>query len=343
MQSRLLDVIHYSDHHNSLGGVPPLTKVFHTNVNGLFVDHNLYRAIFDSFASNGVNRLMVDQLCSTTVLNGNVLLRDLAVDSIQVASAVAKLEKTTRVHIGLDTICDCPTVGQLAKYISTKSKYGVEGNIGSMPDVVISPVETEVDMQAVGSLRYKVTVEEMGLTMAFADHRRRIVSEPLDRCGLVLAARHRGEVVGTVRVNLLREADVGYYFEAYGLGLFDKEVVSSLSISTRLAIDYRYRKGGLLVKLARAAYQHLLQKNISHNVMDCRKPLLPNFLQLGYKTHIADLAHPEFGDVVVLALDIRDTDRLRQYGSPLVSEGEQGDFLRTFNDEYSEGLDLATA
>jgi acyl-CoA synthetase (AMP-forming)/AMP-acid ligase II/acyl carrier protein len=255
-----------------------------------------------------VRRAVVEAFTAEEPAVGGVaddtLLHALAPDSIRAAAAAARVEEATGVRLEPDAMYHFPTVGRLATHVVGRLADS-PGGTEPPAEFTVAAVTTRPDLEAVGRLRYAVTVEEMGLTMRHADHQRRVVDEPLDRCGCVFAARHRGEVVATLRVNLLRRSDVGYYFDAYGLGLFAEELRPALAISTRLAVARPYRNSGLLVALARQAHHYLADERVAFNVMDCRKPLLPNFLRLGYRVHLPDLAHPEFGDVTVLALDLR--------------------------------------
>lgn len=201
--------------------------------------------------------------------------------------------------------------------------------------IVIVPVKGERELNLVGRLRYAVTVDEMRLKMAYADHSRRLVLEPLDRTGHVLAAFARGRVVGTVRGNLLAQSDIGHYYESYAIGQFPAGVRALLSITTRLAIDRAYRGGGLFMRLADAMYRHYLQEGVTVDVIDCRKPLVTYFFRLGYRVHKPDLEHPEFGDVAVLYLAVEDEPHLRAIRSPFL------DTLLDFRRSTAESMNVA--
>jgi hypothetical protein len=156
----------------------------------------------------------------------------------------------------------------------------------------------------------------MGLNMRHANHDRQVVIEPLDIEGHVLVAWEDGSVVGTVRCNLLLRSNIGYYYQAYAINRFSAELTRKMSITTRLAIDPKYRRGTLFRQLAIAVYEYYLGEGVTHDVIDCRKPLVPIFFRLGYRVHQPDLAHPEFGDVTVLSLDLHDMNHLQAAQSP---------------------------
>lgn len=208
-----------------------------------------------------------------------------------------------------------------AKSIDNRPKAGILSVKSFSTDddgrsLTIVPVTDERELQLVGRLRYAVTVEEMRLNMVYADHSRRTVVEPLDSTAHVLAALAGEEVVGTVRGNLLSRSNIGHYYEAYALGRFPADARATMSITTRLAIDRRYRSRGLFLRLADEMYRYYLQQRVSHDVIDCRKPLARYFFRLGYRLHKPDLTHREFGDVTVLYLAVTDERFLRAVRSP---------------------------
>src|SRR5207245_2348927 len=72
----------------------------------------------------------------------------------------------------------------------------------------IKLVQSAEEREQVYRLRYNVYVEEMGLNPTEADHRRRIITDPLDSSGRILAAFSNGAVVGTVRLNIANDSDM---------------------------------------------------------------------------------------------------------------------------------------
>lgn len=188
--------------------------------------------------------------------------------------------------------------------------------------LVIREIKSDAELLEVARLRYDVTVGEMMLTMTHANHKARTVLEPLDHIGHVIGAWIDGNLVGTVRVNLLREGDIGFYFDAYGIGLLPNDVdPSTVSITTRLAVSQRYRRdptNRIGYRLALHAYSFFLQQKVTHDVIDSRPSLVKFFSKLGYTTHIPAITHPEFGHVVVQSLSCWDELRLATISSPFL-------------------------
>lgn len=186
--------------------------------------------------------------------------------------------------------------------------------------LLIDLARNEEEFLQAARLRYRVTVEEMGLEMFYADHATRTVVEPLDATGHVLLAKHHGrEIVGTLRINFLRDGDVGHYYRSYGIELLPEQVNrSAVSITTRLAVSAAFR-GQLVAPLLQAAvFRFARTQGMTHDVIDCRRRLRPYFQVLGYLEHIPQFTHPEFGDVVVQYLPIRNSEYLRSIASPLL-------------------------
>jgi GNAT superfamily N-acetyltransferase len=186
-------------------------------------------------------------------------------------------------------------------------------------DFEISLATTRHELFEAASLRYEVAVLEMGLAMKYSNHPRRLVSEPLDETGHVLLAHCGSRLVATMRTNLLRDGDIGYYHEAYGISQLPSIVdPNNVSISTRLVVAKGYRGENVAPIIQTAAFQYARALGVTHDVVDCRKRLVPYFQRLGYKVHTGDLEHPEFGEVVVQIIDLRDYEHLRKVRSPLI-------------------------
>ena len=185
-------------------------------------------------------------------------------------------------------------------------------------NIQIRGILNDEELLAVGRLRYEVTVEEMGLSMKHANHDRRTVVEPLDYSGHVCGAWYEDQLIGTLRQNLVRNSDIGYYYKAYGVSQLPAMSDDLVSVTTRLAIDPRFRRGRLAMQLAEYGYDFLLANGITHDVIDSRPRLVPFFNRLGYRRHLNTINHPEFGEVVVQYLALNDENHLRKSRSPFL-------------------------
>lgn len=171
------------------------------------------------------------------------------------------------------------------------------------------------DREAVFGLRYRVYVEEMRRPQKDADHSARRIEDALDSFARIFAATVNGDVVATVRCNVLGEGDIGPYREWYAI---DREHAHSplASITTRFMVDPAYRRSGLAVDLTAAIYHHALDEGVEWDYIDCNPHLLHFFTRLGYRPHRTDLVHPEYGPVTVLRLAVNDLAHLEAVRSP---------------------------
>jgi hypothetical protein len=183
---------------------------------------------------------------------------------------------------------------------------------------VIRQATTEEELEEIYRFRFAVYVEEMHRPQKYADHARKRIWDPLDSRGYVLGAWENDELVGTVRINFLAETDIGDYYEMYAFEEIPPFERSHSSITTRLMIHPRYRKGTLAIRIARALYRFGLERGILTDLIDCNAHLVRFFTGLGYQPHRTDLVHPEYGAVSVLKLSLIDRIHLQRIRSPFL-------------------------
>ena len=175
-----------------------------------------------------------------------------------------------------------------------------------------------IALEAVYRFRYIIYVEEMNRKQKYADHAAKRICDPLDPGSYVVAAWDSAELVGTLRINFLRETDFGEYFDLYHIGRLPDAVQQHTSITTRLMIHPRFRRGTLGVRLFNALYRFALERGITTDVIDCNAHLIPLFTGLGYRVFRDDLIHPEYGAVTVMKLDLYDYYHFQQINSPIL-------------------------
>ncbi|MCX5659773.1 MAG: GNAT family N-acetyltransferase [Planctomycetota bacterium] len=131
------------------------------------------------------------------------------------------------------------------------------------------------ELEAVYRFRYAIYVEEMQRTQKYADHRGKRICDPLDHGSHVLGAWEGDELVGTLRCNFLRDTSFGEYYEMYHIDRLPEHVQKRTSITTRLMIHQRFRKGTLGVRLSKAIYSIALERGITTDLIDCNGHLVP--------------------------------------------------------------------
>lgn len=191
-----------------------------------------------------------------------------------------------------------------------------------LSNINIFKIKSESDLILTGRLRYQATVEEMGLDMKHADHGMRTVIEPLDHFGHIFVAwNENGEAIGTVRINIIAEGDIGHYYDLYDVErIYSEKSATRVSVTTRMVVDKRYRGTRLSLMLSQAAYGFYLENNIEYDVIDCRHRLVPFFQKLGFVEHVKSLTHPEFGSVKVSYLDVNNEKHLECVKSPFLNQ-----------------------
>lgn len=186
-------------------------------------------------------------------------------------------------------------------------------------DTTIRIVTDSEEKRAVYRFRYRVYVEEMHREQTYADHARKEIKEPLDATGTLLAAFAGDEVVGALRTNFARHGGLGLYEALYDFGRTGDAFPSSVSMTTKLMVEPAWRRTKVPLELAIAVYRYGLEEDIRFDFIDCNDYLEPFFLRLGYTRTGPNVSHPEYGEVVPMVLDLRDTAHLAAVKSPFAA------------------------
>ncbi len=179
--------------------------------------------------------------------------------------------------------------------------------------LVTKPEERE----AVYRFRYEVYIEEMQRQQRYADKVNRMIKEPLDDKGHILAAfDDAAKVVGTYRINLSSKSELGYYEDIYQMNWAGQFHPSHTSISTKLMVSQHYRGSTLPVRIAIEAYRWARQHQVEFDFIDCNDHLFSFFIYLGYRDFRGKIFHPEYGEVIPMILVLSDEAHLERVRSP---------------------------
>jgi hypothetical protein len=187
----------------------------------------------------------------------------------------------------------------------------------SMP-IEIRKVRTTSEARAVFRLRYEVYVEELGRTQRHADHAARTIEEPLDACANVFCAYDGPRLVGTVRSNYARCSSLNEYEALYEMRRCGAAHPQSTSVTTKLVVVPDYRPSMLAYRLAGATYYTGLCDGVLFDFVDVYPARVPFFERLGYRVHLPQAMHPEYGAVIVMRLGMRDAQHLAAVNSPFL-------------------------
>lgn len=188
--------------------------------------------------------------------------------------------------------------------VTVNNRYGVKLNL------------TKQELNEVYKLRYSIYVEELKYHQPYADHKSKMLKDPLDRTGNLFGIFKNNEAIGTVLSNYVKHSGLGYYPELYKM----KELVNGSfydsSISTKLIIRRDFRSKSVAFRLALATYIQGLKDGIMYDFVDCELEMVPFFVRLGYKVYQKKIHHPEFGLGAVLVLELQNIAHLEECNSP---------------------------
>jgi CRP-like cAMP-binding protein len=152
-------------------------------------------------------------------------------------------------------------------------------------------------------LRYEVYCKELGRDSPYADHRRGIVADDLDRFGHTFIAVQGGETIGTLRGNRPSEGSLGTLDEIYGMRT-SLCYPTAASVCTKFIVKKAKRGGAAALKLIAAMVRYGLRQNVRECYVDCIPPLLPYYRAIGFEICGSEFLHPENGPSHPLLLDL---------------------------------------
>ena len=178
------------------------------------------------------------------------------------------------------------------------------------------------DYRAAYALRYRVYVEELQFPQAYADHRRRIVTDPFDTTAKLLIATADDVVIGTVRTNFGKDCDLGSFADLHRMRELGSAFPSKVSLTTKLIVDPRFRDGRVYLELGHALFRIGRSHGIAVDFIDCQPKLIPLYRRFGYaQTSEQPFEHPELGPRMPMRL-FTDRAYLQSVGSILLRRAE---------------------
>ncbi len=178
---------------------------------------------------------------------------------------------------------------------------------------------TQAEREAVFRLRYQVYAEELNRTQRHVDHARGFIEEPLDLDGNVFVAYDGETAIGTVRTNYVSNHQLADYTSLYEMDRCGAGQAAVSSVTTKMIVARAHRSNLLGFHMAIACYEQALRDGIEYDFIDVYPGRVPFFERLGYQVHVPQVTHPEYGDVIVLRIAVRNAAHLRSVGSPFIS------------------------
>jgi predicted GNAT family N-acyltransferase len=183
----------------------------------------------------------------------------------------------------------------------------------------IHVAQTEDERRAIYTFRYRIYIEEMGKPYRHADHKNRMLRDPLDDEATLLYSTRNGEITGTLRINWGEDISALTSFaESCALAHFRPFPADSLSFCSRLMVDKARRSSAVAAALSTAAYLTGRERSIQLNFSHCAPRLLSFFERMGFRQYTRPFHHSEVGPQVPLVLVLEDIEHLRVSRSPFL-------------------------
>lgn len=186
-----------------------------------------------------------------------------------------------------------------------------KGRISSS-DTPTTGTASPQEMEQVYRLRYDIYVQEMGRRQTWAKDGE--IREPLDDTGVVVVARHRGEVIGTCRVNFSGDSRFDA-FDFHHLDAFNQIFPGKVGLATKMMARREWRGTNLFLELAKEIIRQCLIHDCRALIIDCNEHLLDAFGRMGFVAY-SSLVHQDYGKVTLMVLFFEDVNHLRRIDSP---------------------------
>ncbi|MFK7845705.1 MAG: GNAT family N-acetyltransferase [Rhodothermales bacterium] len=180
--------------------------------------------------------------------------------------------------------------------------------------------ETEAEREQIYRLRYEIYVEEMHIFGSVADHERRMLFGHNDEQSRLLYAKCGDELIGSLRLNLGKDAAFSEELETtYNLCRFRPTVKDEqLLVLTRFMVKKEFRGGPVAYRMIEEVAKICVTEQIEMAVCDCQPHLIRYYQRMGFRSYDCNIYNDgEFGIMIPLAFAIRDLAYLSAIRSPL--------------------------
>lgn len=177
-------------------------------------------------------------------------------------------------------------------------------------------VTNDDERLAVYAFRYAVIVDELGVVLPKADHERRVVIDAEDRSGHLFAAYRNGSVIGTLRVNFLRDGPVEPHDELLGLNRLSDTERQATSVSTRFLVAPAFRGTAVPIRILQTWFAFCRSRQVESDYILVGPRMQEFYVRIGFVPLATAVLHPEIGEVQPLRIRFRDEEHLRSIGSP---------------------------
>lgn len=167
------------------------------------------------------------------------------------------------------------------------------------------------------AFRYRVEIMKKGGASVYADDKKMIVTDDLDKTAFQLCLVQQHAVAASVRINSTENTKIGEATSGhFRLGEFVDFKPEELSLTSRLVVAPDGRPGQLTAVLLGAAYKVARNMGSRFDFTSCPPPLVPLFERLGYRRYADNFVDEDEVYQVPLVLLMDDVAHLRYVGSP---------------------------
>lgn len=177
---------------------------------------------------------------------------------------------------------------------------GIEDTVPAEKLEVVRCINEEQLHQA-QHLRYAVYCTELGRTSQYADDKKQTICDALDEHGISFLAMHGTKPVGTARVNLSSDGDLGILENLYGMANSPYHR-DATCIITKFAILDHSRNGAAYAELLSATVSYIFDCGVREVFMDAIPQIAQFYKLMGFKQCEAEFIHMENGLSVPLKI-----------------------------------------
>lgn len=214
--------------------------------------------------------------------------------------------------------------------------------------LTVEPVTSAADREEIYAFRYRVYVEELGMTSQ-ANHAKQWLHDDQDEHSASFAVKQDGRVVGSLRCTRLADLPdpaplIAKFRMQPALETYDP---GEIGTSSRFIVDRSRRGGAAVFRLIKAGYDAGRAMGVRLNFGDCSPHLLPFYEHLGYRRYTVGYNDDAYGYKVPILMLMGDHEHFRRVRSPLARTAEKAEddaeARAWFGAVYAQYRDLQSA
>jgi N-acyl-L-homoserine lactone synthetase len=184
---------------------------------------------------------------------------------------------------------------------------------------------SEEEREAIYRFRYRVYVDELGLSPPQADHERRRLADAHDQVGLSYGLMEEGgNVVGSLRCIFMADVqDLAPFVAKFAMEPAIRAFgVAAVATTSRFMLDPKLRQGMSILHLMRLAYEDARARGVRLNYGDCSPHMLPFYEGMGYRRYVAPYNDTAYGFKLPILMLVGDRRHFAAVRCPLARLAE---------------------